>query len=67
MNILKAKHLKVGDIVECPPDRGDPGYSGGIAHVSEQEQTHMGGKPFIWVTVKRCGAHASAWPSNRIG
>lgn len=68
MKIERARQLKVGDLVHFPADRGDPAGSGRITHISPTEQTHMGGKPFLWVTVRYQGEKRSAvWPSNRLG
>lgn len=70
MNILKAQALKVGNYVNCPADRGEMGYRGRVEHVGVEVTQRLGmDEPYIWVTVRRpgVGAHASVWPSNRIG
>lgn len=67
MNIEKARTIKPGDTVRCPADRGEPGYTGKVEHVSPNEGTNIHGVPYIWVTVRRPGGHASVWPSNRLG
>jgi len=67
MDITRAKNLKVGDTVHCPADRGEPGYSGRVEHISTTEQTHMDSKPFLWVTVRKSNSTAHVWPSNRLG
>jgi hypothetical protein len=65
MHIDKALRLKVGDIVHCPADRGDPAFTGRVTHVSpvihEASLTE-----FIWVEVQG-PHHKSVWPSNRLG
>ena len=67
MNIEKARALKVGSLVHFPADRGDKAGYGYVSHISLIEQTHMGGKPFLWVTIKLPGCRTSAvWPSNRV-
>lgn len=65
MELKQAQALKVGDVVRCPAERGDPGYTGTVEHVG----THVTDRPvpFVWVVVRRTGAHASSWPSNRLG
>lgn len=67
MDIAKARTLKIGDTVRCPADRGDPAYSGKVEHVGQDEAQDLQGRGYLWVTVRRAGAHASVWPSNRLG
>lgn len=63
----QALKLKVGDTVRCPADRGEPGYSGKVEHIDDNDATHaLVKEPFRWVTVRKPGAHASVWPSNRL-
>lgn len=66
MQIDKARQLKRGDIVACPPDRGNPGYRGTIKHVGAVEAKTTEGTPYIWVTVQAPWRHAEVWPSNRL-
>lgn len=64
-----------GRTVECPPDRGLPGYRGVIEVVSPTGE-HMGRK-FYWCLVRDLrplrGVYAghspmkSMWPSTRLG
>ena len=58
--------LRVGAVVACPADRGDPAYTGRIEHVGDPVH-NPGMSPYRWVTVRRPGAHASVWSSNRLG
>ncbi len=69
MNIEKARELKVGDRVICPPDRGDAGYSGTVTHLTENEEyTNIHGDLYRWVSVRLHGTyHSTVWPSNRLG
>lgn len=68
MKIERARQLKIGQLVNFPADRGDPAGDGYVTHISPIEQTHMGGKPFLWVTVRYTGGKRSGvWPSNRLG
>lgn len=67
MDIENAKALKVGATVRCPADMGRPAYSGKVEHVGTTEATDLQGRAYVWVTVRRPGAHASVWPSNRLG
>lgn len=66
MKIAQARLLKVGDIVNCPADRGDAAYTGKVEHINATEQTHpcVDG-PFLWVTVRNRNRN-TVWPSNRI-
>lgn len=58
-----------GSQVTCPPDRGEPGYSGLVLDVGDDVQHNHKGAPFVWVTVRRL-IHGKAtrhvWPSNRL-
>lgn len=68
MKIERARQLKIGQLVYFPADRGEPSGEGYVTHIGHQDQTHMGGKPFLWVTVRYQGEKRSAvWPSNRLG
>lgn len=67
MDIAKARALKLGAVVACPADRGSPVYSGKVEHVGSVEAQDMQGRAYIWITVREPGAHASVWPSNRLG
>lgn len=63
-----------GEVVECPSDRGLPGYRGVIEMVGPGE--HMGRK-FYWCLVRdltpQRGVYAgktpmkTVWPSTRLG
>lgn len=65
MQLEKAQALKIGAIVRCPADRGEPAYRGKVesvgAHVTEKPV------PFVWVSVRTPNGHAVVWPSNRLG
>lgn len=67
MHIDKARKLAVGDLVICPPDRGDAGFAGKITRVdtSQKSSRNIDGHEYIGVTVQ--GPHGKAvWPSNRL-
>lgn len=66
MDIAKARALKVGDTVRCPAQDISPAYSGKVEHVGQTEAQDMQGRAYLWITVRRPGAHASVWPSNRL-
>jgi len=67
MDISQAKKLKAGDIVSCPPDRGNKGYRGTVAYVGNVNDVHKSffGDEYLWITVKG-PEHESVWPSNRL-
>lgn len=68
MKIERALQLKVGDYVDYPADRGEPGDTGQVASVSQNVNHNHLGRPFIWVEVKYRGINKKAvWPSNRLG
>ena len=59
--------FKVGDTVQCPADRGDPGYIGRVTHVSTIQNTNIHGTPYYRVTVRTPNRKRSTvWPSHRI-
>lgn len=66
MHIEKAKLLKIGDVVRCPADRGEPKFVGSVTHVGNEVYKDLPGVEYIWVTV-RGAKHESVWPSNRLG
>jgi hypothetical protein len=58
--------MKIGQLVECPADRGDKPYRARIEAISPQA-THMG-RVFRWITVRRLdGRPGGVWPSRRLG
>lgn len=65
MNIEEAKKLKVGDVVQYPPDRGDPGGYSKVKHVTGNPTVYKNihDVEYIWVSLE-CGG---LWPSNRLG
>ena len=67
MDIQKAQNLKIGQRVRCPADRGEPAHNGTVEYVGQQTATTHAGTLYVWVTVRRSDAHASVWPSNRLG
>ena len=69
MKLEQAQALQVGQPVSCPADRGNPAYIGCVERIDTQVQRPSvpGVSPYVWVTVRRLGAHASVWPSNRLG
>lgn len=66
MHLDKAKTLKYGDKVRCPPDTGIMGYVGVVTFVGSIEYSNDKGEPFIWITVKKSPRRSSVWPSNRL-
>lgn len=66
MRIEKALELKVGNMVSCPADRGDPAFRGPVTHISPVPCKNHVGEDCIWVEVQRPGRHKSVWPSNRL-
>lgn len=68
MDIDKAKALKIGDVVHCPEDRGDPAYTGRVRALPHSSVFHTtDGTPYIWVYVDDGSGRCSTWPSNRLG
>lgn len=65
---MRNRMPKVGDVVTCPPDRGDASYTGRIEHV-DPTRYDSNGTPYVWATVRRSTDARSAhvWPSHRIG
>ena len=69
MRIERALQLEKGDVVVCPPDRGDPGFRGKVINSCKATKTiskTILGEEFIWVEVQG-PSHKSMWPSNRLG
>lgn len=59
---------KIGDMVNCPADRGDAAYRGKVTHVSGAMQKSHQGVLYAWVSVEhpsRTSRHVR--PSNRLG
>ena len=65
MNIEEAKKLKVGHVVQYPPDRGYPGGYSRVKYVPENPIVHKNiyDVEYIWVSLEGGGM----WPSNRLG
>lgn len=57
--------------VKCPPDMGQPGYTGRIVAIDPKESSHML-RAFRWITVERLNddgrptGQKSVWPSTRL-
>ncbi len=67
MLIEQALKLQPGQVVHCPEDRGQEGYTGHVEHRSDDvNDTHDGRSKYIWVSVRHRRGHASVWPSNRL-
>jgi hypothetical protein len=73
MKIEDARKLKPGDVVRCPPDRGNPGYAGRVKFLvpdAPASKAFGGGEEYIWVTVtpseSLMGKASAVWPSNRL-
>lgn len=68
MDIKRARNLKVGSVVHCPPDRGEAGYAGKVTAIFPTQCVNIHGHAYIWVEVQRpWGARKTVWPSNRLG
>lgn len=70
MEIKKAQALKVGDMVRCPEDRGDPAYVGRVSHTLPNATVYydLKGRPYIWVEVQNgTPKRKTVWPTNRLG
>lgn len=71
MNIERARKLKPGDMVHCPPDRGEPGYFGTVckgALPEEETKKNIHGDEYVWIVVTgHSGLSRHMWPSNRLG
>lgn len=71
MDLAKAKALKAGQTVQCPPDRGESAYSGSVQvdgtwdYSEAKVHKNLVGVEFIWVMVKGAG-RTRMWPSNRL-
>lgn len=65
MHIDKARKLKIGQKVTCPPDRGDKGYVGTVTHISHETHRNIHDHEYLWVEVHG-PQHKSVWPSNRL-
>lgn len=64
MKIEKALKLKVGDVVQFPPVRGNPGGFSKIKWVGPKTiNKNIYGSEYIWVTLYSGGV----WPTNRLG
>lgn len=66
MDLQKAQALKVGNVVHCPTDRGEPAFYGKVEWVGGSVAKNIYGAEYIWVNV-RGPHHTSCWPSNRLG
>lgn len=65
--IMNPTKFEVEDTVQCPADRGNPGYTGCVTHVSTNQNTNIHGTPYYWVTVRTPdGKQHEVWPSHRI-
>jgi hypothetical protein len=65
---MQIDQLKVGQLVRCPSDRGDPGYVGKVLGYSTEVNTTSTGSTYVWVEVHNpIFNHKSVWPSNRLG
>jgi hypothetical protein len=67
MDIVRAKKLKVKQIVHCPADMGHPAYAGKVEGVGTIVSKTLKGTEYVWVTVRGALLHAEVWPSNRLG
>lgn len=60
--------MKIGDVVQCPADRGDKPYSARVTFISETVNYNSHGAAYRWVTVhKLTGKSGAVWPSHRLG
>jgi hypothetical protein len=60
--------FKVGDIVQCPADRGDAAFKAQVVHVGDGTAKNIRDVEYRWITVKRLDGRAGGgvWPSHRL-
>lgn len=59
--------VRVGDIVNCPSDRGDSAYAARVESVGTEEHKNVNGAAYRWISTRRLSDNRSAvWPSNRL-
>lgn len=66
MHLEKAKNLKIGDKVCCPEDRGQLAFNGIVEQTAGAVDVSHQGIEYVWITVRKPGAYAEVWPSNRL-
>ena len=64
---MHISRLTPGCCVQCPPDRGEPGYVGRVTNVGTTIYRSLMGRPYVWVHVMYLGKWSAVWPSNRLG
>lgn len=57
---------QIGDVVQCPEDRGDPAYQGKVIIPGSGIQQNSVGQSYVWVTVVGPTGRKTTWPSNRL-
>lgn len=66
MRIEQIKGLAIGAAVGCPPDMGEPSYTGHVDAIGETVTYNRARVPFVWVSVRTPTGRVSIWPSNRL-
>ena len=61
------KTFKVGRSAKCPPDMGEPGYSGTVTWIGSEECVNKDGDRYHWVEVQHRDGSKTVWPSHRLG
>lgn len=59
--------LKENQIVRCPPDRGNPPFTGRITKIETHVYQNTMGIRFVWVHVINPHGNTSLWASHRLG
>jgi hypothetical protein len=64
---MKIDEVRLGAMVACPPDMGEPSYTGRATHVGTAPEKNIQGIDYIWVEVQHPRGTKHVWPSNRLG
>jgi hypothetical protein len=68
MHLTRAQQQKIGNLVACPKDRREPGFTGKVAAISPIIATNADGEEYVWIEVQHpFTGRKSQWPSNRLG
>ena len=65
--IARPRPFAVGELVSCPPDRGEPEYTGRVEQVGVDIRENIRGAEYVWISVRGLNSgRVSVWPSNRL-
>lgn len=53
--------------MNCPPDRGHPGFMGTVVAIDPEVATNQQGIHYQWLFVKDRSGRVAWWPSHRLG